>query len=73
MQNDLHAYALNNITPQRDPDGSVTVQFGGCFGQQANCLPIFPGWKYMNSLCQPRPEILNGRWSFPGAKLAQDA
>ena len=32
---------------RRAADGSVTVQFGGCDGKIANCLPIMPGWNYM--------------------------
>src|SRR5262249_33646886 len=28
--NDRNAYSVNNITAKPDPDGSVTIQFGGC-------------------------------------------
>ena len=31
------------------------------------CLPIFPGWNYMVRLYRPRPEILDGNWTFPSA------
>ena len=31
---------LNNITARKDPDGSVTITFGGCDGKTPNCLPI---------------------------------
>jgi hypothetical protein len=65
QQNDLDAYAVNNITAKRDADGSVTVQFGGCDSQVANCLPIVPGWNYIVRLYRPRPEILDGTWTFP--------
>lgn len=68
QQNDLDAYSVNNITAKRDADGSVTVQFGGCDGNVANCLPIMPGWNYMVRLYRPRPEILNGTWTFPEAQ-----
>jgi hypothetical protein len=34
----------------------VAVQFGGCEGQQPNCLPIFPGWNYMVRLYRPGPK-----------------
>jgi hypothetical protein len=71
VKNDRDAYALNNITADKDADGSVTVQFGGCDNQAANCLPIFPGWNYMVRLYRPRPEILDGSWSFPEAERAQ--
>ena len=68
QKNDLDAYSLNNTTAKRDADGSVTVQFGGCDGSIANCLPITPGWNYMVRLYCPRPEILNGTWKFPEAQ-----
>ena len=42
--NDREAYTLNNVTAKKAPDGSVTIQFGGCDGKVANCLPITPGW-----------------------------
>ena len=64
------AYSLNNITAKKDADGSVTVQFGGCDGKAATCLPIFPGWSYMVRLYRPRKEVLNGTWKFPEAQPA---
>ena len=59
------AYTLNNLTAKKGEDGSVTVQFGGCDGKTANCLPISPGWNYMVRFYRPRPDILNGKWKFP--------
>jgi hypothetical protein len=67
-KNDRNAYTLNNLTAKKNPDGSVTVQFGGCDGSAANCLPITPGWNYWVRLYRPRPEILNGTWGFPEAQ-----
>ncbi|HWF76806.1 MAG TPA: DUF1254 domain-containing protein [Caulobacteraceae bacterium] len=67
-KNDLDAYSLNNLTAVKDADGSVSVQFGGCeAGAAPNCLPIMPGWNYLVRLYRPRPEILDGRWTFPEA------
>ena len=43
--NPYNTYSVNNITAQKNPDGSVTVQFGGCDGKIPNCLPISKGWK----------------------------
>jgi hypothetical protein len=43
----------------------VTVQFGGCNRDIANCLPIMPGWNYTVRLYRPRPEVLSGAWGFP--------
>jgi hypothetical protein len=45
----------------------VTVQFGGCADQEANCLPISPGWNYLVRY-RPRPEVLDGTWTFPEAE-----
>jgi hypothetical protein len=66
--NRLNAYSLNNLTAKEGADGSVTVQFGGCDAEVANCLPIMPGWNYMVRLYRPRPEILGGTWKFPEAQ-----
>jgi hypothetical protein len=68
-KNALDAYTLNSITAKKESDGSiVVVQFGGCDGTTANCLPIVPGWNYMVRLYRPRAEILNGSWTFPEAQ-----
>jgi hypothetical protein len=42
----LGAYSLNNLTARPSPDGSCTIQFGGCQKGTVNCLPITPGWNY---------------------------
>lgn len=68
QKNDQDAYSLNNITAKKDADGSVTIQFGGCDGKVANCIPIMPGWNYWVRLYRPRKEILDGSWKFPEAK-----
>jgi hypothetical protein len=65
--NQYNAYTLNNITAKRSPDGSIAIQLGGCDGKIPNCLPTVPGWNYLVRLYRPRPEILNGRWTFPEA------
>lgn len=66
--NPQNAYSLNNVTAVRDADGSTTVQFGG--SDAANLLPITEGWNYIVRLYRPRPEILDGSWSFPDAQPA---
>ena len=63
--NKLNAYSVNDITAVKAADGSTTVQFGGCDGKIPNCLPITPGWNATVRLYRPRPEILNGTWTFP--------
>jgi len=68
--NALNAYTLNNITAKKAADGSIAIQFGDCDGKLANCLPITPGWNYLVRLYRPRPEILDGKWTFPSARPA---
>jgi hypothetical protein len=66
--NPLNAYSLNDITGAKNPDGSITVQFGGCTPAVANCLPVTAGWNYMVRLYRPQAAILNGQWTFPDAQ-----
>lgn len=55
----------NSITSTKARDGSIMIQFGGCNRAIRNCLPTAPGWNYVVRLYQPRPEILDGSWTFP--------
>src|SRR5271166_3043898 len=72
--NPQKAYTVNSVTAKTEPDGSTAVQFGGCDGRIANCLPTPPDWSYMVRLYRPRPEILSGAWIFPAAQpVAQGA
>lgn len=70
-KNPYNAYSLNSLTAKKNADGSVSVQFGGCDGKIPNCLPIMKGWNYTVRLYRPRPEILNGKWTFPQAVAMQ--
>ena len=67
QKNDRDAYSFNGVTTARNKDGSVTVHFGGCEDNRVNCLPITDGWNYIVRLYRPRPEILDGSWTFPEA------
>lgn len=67
-KNALGAYSLNNLTAVKDPDGAVTIQFGGCDGKIPNCLPTVPGWNYTVRLYRPQQAILDGSWTFPAAE-----
>ncbi len=67
-KNQYDAYSLNNVTAKKGTDGSVAIQFGGCDGKIANCIPTMPGWNYLVRLYRPRDEILNGKWKFPEAQ-----
>ena len=66
--NQYNAYSLNSMTAKKGPDGTVTIQLGGCDGKIENCLPITVGWNYTVRLFRPRAEILNGTWTFPLAQ-----
>jgi hypothetical protein len=68
--NDRGAYSVNNITAVPNDDGSITVHFGGCDDDRTNCLPIMDGWNYTVRLYRPRPEILDGSWTFPSIQGA---
>jgi hypothetical protein len=63
-----NVYSVNGATAKKGPDGSVTIQFGGCDGKVLNCLPITQGWNYTVRLFLPRREILDGTWRFPEAQ-----
>lgn len=65
--NPQNAYSVNSITGKKGADGTITVRFGGCTADIANCLPVTPGWNYMVRLYRPRAEILDGSWNFPAA------
>ena len=64
-----HAYSVNDITATPDDDGSITVHFGGD-DDRPNLIPIMDGWNYTVRLYRPRPEVLDGSWTFPGIEPA---
>jgi len=69
-RNDRDAYTINNITATPNGDGSITVHFGGCGDDRPNCLPITDGWNYIVRLYRPRPQVLDGSWTFPSIEPA---
>jgi hypothetical protein len=70
VANPQNAYSLNNLVAKPADDGSFAIQFGGCDGAIPNCLPTPPGWNYLVRLYRPKPEILNGAWTFPEPQAA---
>src|ERR1700677_1934414 len=70
VANSQSAYSLNNLIAKPAEDGSFAIQFGGCEGVIVNCLPTSPGWNYLVRLYRPKPEILNGAWTFPEPQAA---
>ena len=67
-KNDMGIYSFNSLTAKADPDGSYTIQFGGCEAAAPNCIPIIVGWNYTVRLYRPRKAILDGPWNFPDAQ-----
>ena len=68
QENPENVYSVNSLTARKGPDGTVTIQFGGCDRTVANCLPVTPGWNYTVRLFRPRAEIRDGNWTFPAAQ-----
>jgi hypothetical protein len=67
--NERNAYSVNNLTANPNADGSLTVSFGSD-PSQPNLLPIMDGWNYVVRLYRPRPEALDGSWTFPAVQPA---
>ena len=67
FKNKYNRYNINNVTAKKNPDGSVTVHFGGD-DKADNFIPITKGWQYIVRLYRPSKEILDGKWKFPKAK-----
>jgi hypothetical protein len=61
--------SVNSMTATKGPDGKTTIHLGGDPSAE-NYLRIMPGWTYMVRLYRPRPEILDGTWTFPAAEAA---
>jgi hypothetical protein len=61
--------SVNSVTAKKGADGKTTIHFGGDPASD-NYLRIMPGWTYIVRLYRPRPEILDGSWTFPDAVLA---
>ena len=62
--NKYNAYSVNNITGEKNKDGSMTIHFGGD-PSSTNFLPIVDGWNYLVRLYRPQKSILDGSWDFP--------
>ncbi len=69
-RNDQNRYSYNNMTADKNADGSITINFGGGPGA-INNLPITPGWNYTVRMYEPKQEIISGAWNFPKAKPAK--
>jgi hypothetical protein len=63
-KNSLGVYSVNDVTGVPNDDGSLTVHLGGD-ENQVNHIPLPEGWNYIVRLYRPRPEVLDGTWTFP--------
>lgn len=70
QESELGGYSVNNLTAERNEDGSITVHFGGD-PEASNYLSIMPGWNYTVRLYRSRPEVLDGSWVFPEPQLVE--
>lgn len=69
MPNEYNAYSFNNISAEKNANGSITIHFGGD-PNNINYLPIPEGWNCIIRLYQPRKVLLDGNWDFPEFELA---
>ncbi len=70
VPNKYNAYSFNNVTAKKNPDGGITIHFGGD-PAAGNFLPIVDGWVYIVRLYRPRKSVLDGTWKFPAAVQAK--
>ena len=65
-----HLNSVNSITGIPNADGTITVNFGVSDEDKPNYLSIMEGWNYLVRLYRPRPEVLDGTFTFPGIEPA---
>lgn len=63
--NPSDTYTVNNITAEKNADGSITVRFGDFPAGTPNVIHTPEKWNYLVRLYRPRTEILDGSWVFP--------
>lgn len=68
LKNDKGVYNINSASGQANPDGSMTVNLGGCDdASRLNCIPLSDGWNYVVRLYRPGEQVIDGSWTFPAA------
>lgn len=63
--NDMGVNSFNDVTAERNADGTITLHFGGCDDGRLNCIPVTSGWNYTIRLYEPQQTLLDGEWTFP--------
>ncbi len=64
-ENPYDSYSVNSLTAVADADGPITLHFGPEPDGSPNFLFVKDGWNYAARMYRPRPEILDGAWTFP--------
>ena len=69
QKNDKGVYNINSQSGKANPDGSMTVNLGGCDDvSRINCIPLTEGWNYAVRLYRPVPSVIDGKWTFPAVQ-----
>lgn len=63
--NNRNLNSINSITAAKNPDGTITVNFGVSDDEKPNYFPIMEGWNYLVRLYRPRTSVRDGSWTFP--------
>jgi len=69
QKNDKGVYNINSQSGKKNPDGSMTVNLGGCNdSSRINCIPLTEGWNYTVRLYRPDAPVIDGKWTFPAVQ-----
>jgi hypothetical protein len=69
QKNDKSVYNINSSSGKPNPDGSMTVNLGGCDdASRINCIPLTEGWNYTVRLYRPEASVIDGKWTFPAVQ-----
>lgn len=69
QKNDKGVYNINSQSGKTNPDGSMTVNLGGCDdASRINCIPLTQGWNYAVRLYRPDASVIDGKWTFPAVQ-----
>ncbi len=67
QENEHGKYTLNSRKTEANPDGSVTIRFGGD-PTAPNFLPVMENWNYMLRIYLPQEAYFDGSWQAPEAQ-----
>ncbi|MGE0053090.1 MAG: DUF1214 domain-containing protein [Hyphomicrobium sp.] len=72
QENDKGVYNINSESGKTNPDGSMTVNLGGCDdASRVNCIPLTEGWNYAVRLYRPDASVIDGKWTFPAVQKSK--